>query len=113
MAESSRSCVIPLADARARVPGPAGEHFATVLQRGTVRLLLSQPVNPNRQAPHAQDELYVLVRGRGVLFHDGKRDAFAAGDVTFVAAGVDHRFEDFTEDLSVWVIFYGPPGGEA
>jgi hypothetical protein len=24
-----------------------------------------------------------------------------------------HRFEDFTDDLAVWVIFYGPEGGEA
>jgi len=31
----------------------------------------------------------------------------------FVAAGVEHHFEDFTEDLAIWVIFYGPPGGEA
>lgn len=30
----------------------------------------------------------------------------------FVAAGTGHRFEDFTGDLAVWVVFYGPPGGE-
>jgi hypothetical protein len=30
----------------------------------------------------------------------------------FVAAGVEHRFEDFTDDLAVWVMFYGPEGGE-
>jgi hypothetical protein len=29
-----------------------------------------------------------------------------------VPAGVEHRFEEFTEDLAVWVIFYGPEGGE-
>jgi len=74
--------------------------------------LLSFPLNPNQQAPHEQDEIYVIVRGRGVLFHDGQRDAFETGDVMFVAAGVEHRFEDFSTDLAVWVIFYGPPGGE-
>lgn len=31
----------------------------------------------------------------------------------FVAAGQVHRFEDFSEDLAVWVFFYGPQGGEA
>ena len=62
---------------------------------------------------HHQDEIYVIVRGRGALFHDGRRDPFEAGDVMFVAAGVEHRFEDFTEDLAVWVVFYGPAGGEA
>jgi hypothetical protein len=29
-----------------------------------------------------------------------------------VSAGTEHWFEDFTEDLAVWVIFYGPHGGE-
>jgi len=31
----------------------------------------------------------------------------------FAAAGLKHRFENFTEVLVVWVIFYGPEGGEA
>jgi hypothetical protein len=30
----------------------------------------------------------------------------------FVAAGTEHHFENFTEDLTVWVVFYGPTGGE-
>jgi hypothetical protein len=29
-----------------------------------------------------------------------------------VPAGMTHRFESFTDDLTVWVIFYGPQGGE-
>ncbi len=74
--------------------------------------LSAHPLRPNRQTPHEQDELYVVICGRGVLFHGGKRDAFEAGDCMFVAAGVEHRFEDFSDDLAVWVIFYGPPGGE-
>jgi hypothetical protein len=27
-------------------------------------------------------------------------------------AGVEHRFEESSDDLVVWVIFYGPDGGE-
>ena len=34
------------------------------------------------------------------------------GDLLFVAANVTHRFEDFTEDFGVWVMFYGPENGE-
>lgn len=112
MSHADRSSVIRIAEARAHIPGPAGEHFVSVLQRGSLRLLLSLPVTPNRQTPHAQDEIYVIVQGRGVLFHDGRRDAFEPGDAMFVAAGTEHHFEDFTEDLAVWVVFYGPPGGE-
>jgi hypothetical protein len=31
----------------------------------------------------------------------------------FAAAGVAHRFENFTDDVVVWVLFYGLEGGEA
>jgi hypothetical protein len=53
-----------------------------------------------------------VVRGRGVLFHDGKRDSFEPGDFLFVAAATEHRIEDFSDDLLLWRIFYGPVGGE-
>ena len=112
MFNSDRSRVIHLAEARAGIPGPAGDHSVSVFQRGTVNVKLSLPVLPNQQTPHAQDEIYVIIRGRGVLFHDGQRDSFEPGDLLFVAAGTEHHFEDFTEDLAVWVVFYGPEGGE-
>jgi mannose-6-phosphate isomerase-like protein (cupin superfamily) len=114
MSKLDRSRVIRLSAARAGVPGPAGEHSLSLLQRGTldVKLALSPPVAPTQQTPHTQDEVYVVVRGRGVLLHDGERDPFESGDLLFVAAGTEHRFENFTEDLAVWVVFYGPQGGE-
>ena len=112
MSESDRSHVIALKWAHSRVPGPAGEHSVSLFQRGTLNVKLSHPVLPNTQTPHAQDEIYVVVRGRGFLFHDGKRDPFDAGDLLFIAAGTEHHFEDFSDDLAVWVIFYGPTGGE-
>ena len=59
-----------------------------------------------------QVSLRVRRHGRGILLHDGERDPFESGDLLFVAAGTEHRFEDFSEDLAVWVVFYGPRGGE-
>jgi len=112
MSALDRSRVIHLANAKAGIPGPPGAHAISVLERGTLRVKLSLPVPPNRQAPHDQDEIYVIQSGRGTLVHGGKRDPFEAGDLMFVAAGTDHHFEDFTDDLAVWVIFYGPNGGE-
>jgi mannose-6-phosphate isomerase-like protein (cupin superfamily) len=113
MSTAERSRIIHLAETLAGIPGPGGERAISVLRRGTLDVKLSaRPLVPNRQTPHAQDELYVIVSGRGTLFHDGKRDAFETGDCLFVAAGTEHHFEDFTDDLAVWVIFYRPPGGE-
>jgi hypothetical protein len=85
--------VVRLTEAEASVPGPAGEHAVSVLQRGTLKAMISlgrfAPL-PRPTTPHAQDEVYVVIRGRGVFLHDGKRGPFA-----------------------VWVVFYGPTGGEA
>ena len=106
------SGVIRLADAERRVPGPQGERAVLVLKRGTLDVKLSVPTPPNVQTPHEQDEIYFIIRGRGVLVHDGQRDAFAAGDLLFVAAGVEHHYEDFGDDLALWRVFYGARGGE-
>jgi len=42
----------------------------------------------------------------------GKREECGSGDLLFVAAGTEHHFEDFTDDLTVWVVFFGLQGGE-
>ncbi len=113
MTKSIRSRVIRLAEAQRGIPGPGGEHAVSVLRRGALDARLARaPARPTPQTAHTQDEVYVVVRGRGVLLHDGERDPFESGDLLFVAAGTEHRFEDFSEDLVVWVLFHGPPGGE-
>jgi mannose-6-phosphate isomerase-like protein (cupin superfamily) len=104
--------VIRLAEAQAGIARSAGELSVSVLQRGSLDVKLGTPARPNEQMPHEQDEAYIVVRGRGVLFHDGKRDPFESGDFLFVAAATEHRFEDFSDDLLVWRVFYGPKGGE-
>ena len=112
MKKGIRSAIFPLEAARADAKRIDGKRFAPVVEHGSLALLCSFPLRPNVQTPHDQDELYFVVRGHGVLFHDGKREAFAAGDAMFIAAGTEHRFEDFSVDLTVWVAFYGPRGGE-
>lgn len=61
------------------------------------------------QQPHHEDEMYYVVRGRGKFvaeFVKGShhRDV-CAGSVIFVAAEVEHRFYDITEELAVLVFF--------
>jgi len=112
MEANARSGVIRLADAEARIPAPEGERSALVLHRGTLDVRLSIPLPPNVQTPHEQDELYAVIRGSGVLVHNGERTPFAAGDLLFVAAGVEHHYADFSADLALWRIFYGTAGGE-
>ena len=101
-----------LAEALA-APIPDGQRSVPVLVHGGMTVRLYAPENVDAQSPHDQDEVYVVARGAGWFVNGARRHRFSAGDVLFVAAGIDHRFEDFSDDLAVWVVFYGPKGGEA
>ncbi len=95
------------------LPGPGGERFARVLEHGSMEVEVYAPRGTDPQRPHDRDELYVVVEGTGEFVNGPGRHPFGPGDVLFVPAGVEHRFEDFTDDLVVWVVFYGPEEGEA
>lgn len=102
---------ITLADAMELVE-KADEPFATVLRRDSIEVELYAPTGVDRQQPHKRDEVYVVMRGAGWFVNGTERHPFGPGDVLHVRAGVEHRFEEFTEDFATWVIFYGPEGGE-
>jgi len=90
-----------------------GRRYAEPLTHGTMRLGMYAPRKFDPQEPHAQDELYLVVHGRGTFVHGGERTPFGPGDALFVAAGIPHRFEDFSDDFATWVVFWGPAGGES
>jgi mannose-6-phosphate isomerase-like protein (cupin superfamily) len=100
-------------DAMRLLPAPDGRRFARVFTHGTLEVELYEPRGHDPQTPHRRDEVYVVARGRGWFVCGGLRERFEPGDFLFAAAGETHRFEDFSDDLSVWVLFYGPDGGEA
>ncbi len=104
---------VSLAEALAKVPGSNGERWAVVLEHGTLEVEVYAPRGSDPQKPHTRDEVYVVISGRGEFVNGATRERFAPGDVLFVPAEEEHRFESFTDDLVVWVIFYGPEGGEA
>ncbi len=91
----------------------AGELFKEMLKHGSMQVEIYKPDKKDLQQPHEQDELYVIISGSGSFTLEDKKYEFQTGDVLFVPAGKEHRFENFTDDFSTWVIFYGPVGGEA
>ena len=83
-----------------------------VLSHQSLLVKVYAPRGDDPQTPHMQDEIYVVARGRGEFVCDDKRKTFKETDLLFVPAGKNHRFENFSDDLTLWVIFFGREGGE-
>ena len=96
-----------------QLPGPDGDRSVELFRHGTLTVKLYAPRGSDHQHPHTRDEIYVIATGTGHFRREGEEILFGPGDVLFVAAGEEHRFEEFTDDFATWVFFYGPEGGEA
>ena len=108
--------VVSLADAKA-APLPAGRRSAELMRAGSMTLRYSAPQGVDPQTPHDQDEIYIVQSGHctvvsGPSEEKLERRAVGPGDAIFVPANHVHRFLDFSTDFAVWVVFWGPPGGE-
>lgn len=87
--------------------------YGVLLENGSMELGFYKPVGCDDQTPHDQDEIYIVQTGTGTFLRGDEKISFEAGDALFVAAGVEHRFVDFSDDFATWVIFWGPTGGES
>ena len=99
---------ISVACALRRLETIYGLRSVTLFEHGGLQVKMYAPRGRDSQKPHARDELYIVARGSGVFFDGVSRRRFQTGDVIFAPAGIQHRFEDFTDDFAVWVVFYGP-----
>src|SRR5438874_1151426 len=80
-------------------------HESPGLELGVYVLVAPEP---DRQQPHDDDEVYVVLQGSGTLEVDGELFELREGKATFVPAGVEHRFVGY-EQLAVLVIFEKKP----
>ena len=110
--QSSRIVHVGLAEALSKGPPPPGNLAVPIFSHGSLVVELYTPVGSDPQKPHTRDEVYFVVRGKGLFFDGEQRQAVEAGSFIFVPAGQVHRFEEFSSDFTVWVAFYGPEGGE-
>ncbi len=70
------------------------------------------PATATEKYPQGAPFVTMMAGGTGQIVINGQRSDCAAGDAFFVAAGVEHRFENFSDAFVTWVVFYGQQGGE-
>ena len=97
--------------ASARKLTASGQASVSLFQHGDANLLLFVPKDQDTQVKHERDELYVIQSGQGIFKRGSETVRFEAGDVLFVAAGMEHRFASFSGDFRAWVLFFGAQGG--
>ena len=86
--------------------------FTVVMKHASMTIEYFAPQEVDTQTPHKQDEIYVVIKGHSKFYRDGENTSCKKGDILFVPAGIQHHFENFSDDFATWVIFYGPDGGE-
>ena len=79
-------------------------HASPGLELGVYVLVAPEP---DRQQPHADDEVYVVLEGSGVLEVEGEAHPIGEGESIFVAAGAEHSFTAY-EQLALLVVFARP-----
>lgn len=79
-------------------------HESRGLELGVYVLVAPEP---DRQQPHEDDEVYVVLDGSGTLEVETERVDLREGQAVFVPAGADHRFVGY-EQLAVLVVFERP-----
>ncbi len=86
--------------------------FTVLMKHGSMTVEYFAPQETDTQSPHKQDEIYIIISGHSSFYWGGERCNCKRGDLLFVPAGMEHYFENFSDDFATWVIFYGPEGGE-
>lgn len=103
---------LTIEEAKQALQAEKDQFFTTLLQHGSMSVEYYAPHKVDDQQPHRQDELYVIASGKAVFNRNEVKIDCKQGDVLFVPAGMEHRFENFSDDFATWVVFYGQVGGE-
>lgn len=87
--------------------GRSGEAWAEIfripaMSGGIYRLQVGEE---DTQGPHAEDELYYVLSGRGEIRVEGEDHRVGPGALVFVAARARHRFHSIRENLTLLVLF--------
>jgi mannose-6-phosphate isomerase-like protein (cupin superfamily) len=88
------------------------ESFLNLYRQGSLNVDIYKPEKTDPPTAHSRDEIYVIASGSGEFLCFEDCDHIERGDVLFVAAGVPHRFTNFSDDFATWVFFCAPEDNE-
>jgi mannose-6-phosphate isomerase-like protein (cupin superfamily) len=91
----------------AALPQPPDNLATPIMAEQGVEVEYYAPAGTDVQTPHDRDELYFIAKGTAVFTSGEDRMKVAVGDMIFVPAGDEHRFEEIAGGFATWVIFYG------
>jgi mannose-6-phosphate isomerase-like protein (cupin superfamily) len=74
------------------------------MDAGILRLM---PREKDPQGPHANDELYYVIKGSGFIRMEDKDIPVKAGSIIFVPAEKKHHFHGNKDELQVLYVFAG------
>src|SRR5437868_8126063 len=96
---------LSLAAARALKP-PEGERSVVVFTDRDLEIKFAAHPTSGLQVPHDRDEFYIVASGNARYRWDGGETTIGPGDMMFAAACTEHGYDRFSDDFSVWVVFY-------
>ena len=79
--------------------------LSILVTHGSLVVEVYQPVTTDHQKPHDRDDCYVIIEGHGKFEMGNEIVSFGPGDFLFLPAGLPHRFTDFGDTMSTWVMF--------
>lgn len=98
--------VFHIEELKRKVEGDTPRFFEFVRTAGLSCGVYRLPIGAkDMQAPHLEDEVYVVLSGRARLRVSGKERNIGPGHVLFVRATLDHSFFDVEEDLTLIAVF--------
>lgn len=76
----------------------------------SIGLYVLPPGGIDSQKPHAEDEVYYIVRGRGMIRVGDEDREVGVGSVVLAPGKMPHRFHSITEELQI-LVFFAPAEG--
>ena len=86
-----------LSDAK-QIPNEKNRLSSLIIEDNNMQIRYFSPKGKDVQKPHQQDEVYVVVKGSGILIRGIKAITFNAGDIIFVPKNTRSVLEYVTMD---------------